>query len=119
MVVALWTTAMFHCQLEELPGFQFLACSDGADSAPHQDADCKTDSCASVEGALYKTNNSKITVLPPAAVVVLEVFRIPAVDPDAGWIRDQQFSVGSPELPVTWQFSLRTALPPRAPSLVS
>ncbi len=121
-LVALWLPATLHCKLEELPGLQFLACCDHGESAPHQDDDCRTDSCAMVEEGLYKNSNPKVIVLPPVFVVVPD-FSSPAT-------ADAQLSLLSlfqtrlvtdraPELLVTWQFSSRAALPPRAPSFVS
>lgn len=118
-LVALWVPATLHCQLEELPGLQFLACCDHGETAPHQDDDCRTDSCAMVEGGLYKTNNSKVTAAPMVSRLVVNPVVTLSANPLSTGLRSHLASDKSPELPVTWQFSRRTALPPRAPSFVS
>ena len=118
-LVALWVPATLHCKLEELPGLQFLACCDHKDNAPHQDDDCRTDSCAMVEGGLYKTSNPKVTIPAPASMIVFDLTSVAAAGATSSLHHFQFFTGGSPELPVTWQFSLRAALPPRAPSPVS
>jgi hypothetical protein len=118
-LVALWLPATLHCQLEELPGLQFLACCDHDETAPHQDDDCRTDSCAMVEDGLYKTNDSKVTAAPMVArLTIAPTFTLPT-DPQSAGLEGHLATDKSPELPVTWQFSRRTALPPRAPSFVS
>jgi len=118
-LVALWPLAVSHCDLEQLPGFQFLACVEGDAGASHQEDDCETDSCASVEGASYKPESGRLAVpTPPGTLspfltaILLESAR-PAADTSV------LFESASSSLPTSWQFSLRTALPVRAPSLAS
>lgn len=119
VLVTLWLPATLHCKLEELPGLQFLACCDHENTAPHQDDDCRNDSCAMVEDGLYKTSNPKVEVPLPLAVVVLDLTvageATPLTLPNPSQFLDDRV----PELPVTWQFSSRAALLPRAPSFVS
>jgi hypothetical protein len=119
VLVTLWVPATVHCKLEELPGLQFLSCCDHGESAPHQDDDCAVDACAVVEGGLYKVANPKVDIHAPATVVVLDLFDLEVSDPDAARFRIRQLSEKSPDLPLTWQFTLRAALSPRAPSFVS
>lgn len=118
LLVAIWPLAMSHCKLEQLPGFAFLACATDAD-ATHAETNCDTDNCASIESGLYKTEDTQQSV--PAPPLVKSSFQTTTVlaetEPASGCT--DHFDPIAPELPKSWQFSFRTALPPRAPSFVS
>jgi len=119
LLALIWAVASNHCKLEEIPGLQFLACCDHEGAAPHQDDDCETDGCATFENQLYKSENAQLSVAAPTLLFAAflsppwaELSPPPAVShvlPDAA----------PAVLPRIWQFSYRTALPPRAPSLLS
>ena len=117
-----WLPTVSHCKLEAVPGFEFLAtCHGPAESAPaEQDADCDTDGCAPIESGQYLAG-SKVPKAPKPALV--PVVLMAALLPDNSLSRagcDQPaFSPSPPELPRTWQFVCRTALPIRAPSAAS
>lgn len=117
-VLALWLAAANHCKLESIPGFQFLVCCEQGE-APHQDSDCDTDACALVESGLYKAENNRVTVSAPAGLAVF--FLPPPLEQmsDLEALKRLCLDLVPPELPRVWQFSQRTALPPRAPSLRS
>ncbi len=121
LLLALWVPATMHCGLESLPGIEFLSCclQDDAKSGPapaHQDNDCETDACATVESGLYKQEDSAQPLsLPLLALAVWIRAAEPITDSTPALI---PASSAPPELPKVWQFSHRTALPPRAPSLV-
>ena len=117
-LVALWLPATLHCKLEELPGLQFLACCDHEQAAPHQDDDCRTDSCAMLEDGLFKVSNPKVVVPPPLLAMIPDFSTAPASGRRLAPVQVCILADRAPELPVTWQFSTRAALPPRAPSLV-
>jgi hypothetical protein len=119
-VMGAWLLAVNHCSLENIPALKFLACADYGATQPHQENDCEKDSCATVEKASYKTESGKVAA--PAPMVLLAIALVPATEEEAepGF----HFFAGVipalvPELPVAWQFSYRTAAPPRAPSIVS
>ncbi len=118
VLLALWGLATSHCLLERLDGFEFLACCQHADKAPHEDNDCDGDGCAVVESGLYLFEDNPalmpglvyLTALSPWDFVVeLPVDFNPSLS---------AASPVSSELPRFWQFHYRAALPPRAPSLV-
>jgi hypothetical protein len=117
-LLVLWVPLTMHCRLESLPGMEFLVCCPHEDASPHQDSDCDDDVCAVVESASYKTENNRVVIptpmLAPALLLssLLSLEVIPAANPVA-------FEASPPELPATWQFFFRTALPPRAPSFIS
>jgi hypothetical protein len=113
-----WAPLTSHCQLESLPGLEFLHCAPAAHPSTDGGDPCQDGACCSIESANYQSPRPQeiLTVLPtvlPAASfgllerpVPVEVQPgIPTADP--------------PGLQNSWQFSFRTALPPRAPSLAS
>lgn len=117
-LVVLWVPLTMHCRLESLPGMEFLVCCPHEDASPHQDSDCDDDVCAAIESASYKTENNRVVVPTPvlAPALLLSIPLSLEVIPAANHIA---FEASPPELPATWQFFFRTALPPRAPSFVS
>jgi len=118
LLVALWPLVTSHCNLEQLPGLEFLACADEAD-ATHAESDCETDTCASVESGFYKTEDGQQVVPTPALTpsAFLTALMLEAARPAAS--QSIVLDSAPPELPKVWQFTCRTALPPRSPSLVS
>lgn len=117
-MLALWGLATSHCSLEQLPGLEFLACCPPPDKAPHQDNDCEQDGCSSVESGFYKVEAQTAFAPAPRLVVsfILSLWEAQAssVPPSPTLL-----SSSPPELPRVWQFSFRTALPPRAPPVVA
>jgi hypothetical protein len=118
MLVALWATASNHCRLEQFSCFDFLVCCDHDEAAPHQDAHCDTDGC-SFETQLYKTESSRVSVAAPdfsCVVFLLDEGDDLLTAPSANHIHPDAAPM---ELLRIWHFFHRTALPPRAPSLLS
>jgi hypothetical protein len=116
LMLAFWGLATVHCDLEWVPGLEFMAWCHPADPAPHQDNGCESDGCSVVESGLYRIEEQ-----PPALVVPLLVlsFVLPLWEPTPPPPSPHLEPVNSspPELPRAWQFFHRTALLPRAPSL--
>ena len=118
LLTLFWAAASNHCKLEQIPGLDFLACADHAQEAPSEDKGCETDGC-SFEGQLYKVEKSQVSFSAPTFLFTFllsplfdELSAFKAVShalPDAAPV----------VLTRVWQFSYRTALPPRAPSLLS
>ena len=117
MVLALWGLAAMHCKLEALPGMAFLRSCCFADSSSASPKDCETDSCGAVEDGKYRPEELNASAPHPVLVSALLLAAIEAPLPE---LMAHPFTVAKPppELPRSWQFSLRAALPPRAPSLV-
>ncbi len=118
VLVALWPLVTSHCDLEALPGFAILACADEPE-ATHADKNCETDTCASVESGFYKIEDAQPMVPTPSLVpsdLLTSILLSPA-EPARSW--PPRSDPAPPELPQSWQFTFRTALPARAPSLVS
>jgi hypothetical protein len=116
-VLALWLPATNHCRLELIPALEFLACCVHEDAAPHEDADCETDGCATVEEGFYKSEDLRITLVAPDFLLFADVL------PAAKELSPPYIAVvpttAPPEISKVWQFSFRAAAPPRAPSLPS
>lgn len=107
-----------HCKLEVLPGFDFLKSCCFVDSAPSAPKDCESDGCGAVEDGGYRAEEQTISAPQPLLVlaVLFSAIEVPIPElPACSFVTSES----PPELPRTWQFSLRTALPVRAPSLAS
>ena len=114
VVLALWLVATHHCQLEDVPLLSFLKCAPSASTSSH----CDGDSCQVVESGAYKIPGPRDQVLVAPLVAVM----VPLVvleDSSAAAGGPAAFEVVPPELPRSWQFISRTALPVRAPSFAS
>lgn len=124
-VLVLWVLAANHCRLEFVTGSAFLACCDHDPAglpAGHHDGDCEGDACAVVEEGLYKTESSQVALVKPMLAGL--VFVLPstlACATPAHTVRTAQTLTASPprEQGSPWQFTSRTALSPRAPSVAS
>ena len=113
--LALWFPATNHCRLESIPGLEFLRCASDANNG----SDCDGDGCETVEKGFYKIENDRPIVPAPILVVVLSLPPLLTETSPAGLVSGGESTSAPPELPKVWQFSLRTALPPRAPSIAS
>jgi hypothetical protein len=119
MVAILWLPMAAHCQLESLPGLEFLACQTGDTASENSDSHCGEVGCCSVERAEYKTGQFRPTPpspnwLPISPALLLTLAR---AMPDE--IVLCVVTAAPPQLAAGWRFSSRTALPPRAPSIAS
>ena len=117
-VLALWGLAAAHCSLEVLPGFGFLKSCCFVGSASSTQKDCDADGCGTVEKGNYRTEER--TASAPQPLLVLALLSS-ATEARASELRIRSFVAfeSPPEIPRAWQFSHRTALPPRAPSIAS
>jgi hypothetical protein len=117
-----WVLLTSHCKIEAMPGFEFLRCATDIHAPAESESGgdpCKDVGCCSIESAQYHAPRQHEL----APVVVLAI--VPA---DNFGVVEQslpkEVSLGiltaaPPELPTSWQFLSRTALPVRAPSLAS
>ena len=115
VIVALWPLVTMHCKLETIPGLEFLRCASDTDTK----SDCQGDGCETVESALYKVpDNQNIAPEPVVQTVALSALlecEDRSHDDHPGWL----VTAAPPELAKAWQFSLRTAPLPGAPSFIS
>jgi hypothetical protein len=120
LVALTWVLVSSHCKIEAMPGFEFLRCAtDNHESHEGGGDPCKDSGCCSLESAQYHAPRQHET----APVVIVTI----APADDFGVV-DQSLpkevtlgilTAAPPEIFSSWQFSLRTALPARAPSLAS
>lgn len=120
-MVAFWALMTNHCALEMIPSLSFLACSPQTEAARHVPDDCgdEGDACATVESGNYKSEESQVSAgkAPLANAFMLALLsELTALESLVGRASPE---VIPPELAHVWQFSFRTALPPRAPSFIS
>lgn len=118
MLLVLWAPVTSHCLLERVPGLAFLACAE--DDSGKGDCGNDADGCESVESATYRTEDAQ----PLVSTFEIKVALLVAIlAPDSLPLRGEPLlATGThppAELSSSWQFSFRTALPPRAPSFAS
>ena len=116
-----WVPLTSHCILESIPGLEFLrcACDTQLTSTSSRGDPCQDDGCCAVESAQYQSPRQQDLIpIVVFAILPAEVFVVlgPSLPP--------KVSLGivtsaPPDLPASWQFSFRTALPVRAPSFIS
>jgi hypothetical protein len=117
-LLGLWLAAVNHCRLEQIPALGFLSCCEEGGNS--QDDDCQTDGCASLEDGLYKTENNQVQIVTPVFVLIeFPALQGKSVDGSDESGRSVLLNFAPPEFPTSWQFFLRAAAPPRAPSLAS
>jgi hypothetical protein len=108
VLLALWLPAMAHCEMEAAG---LLGKTDACAG------ECAKDSCDLLENASFKST----TVAPHASapVLVAELFQPAAITPPALIMPrlSPDRSESPPELARTWQFAVRAAPQPGAPSI--
>ena len=122
IVVALlalaWVPLTSHCQLEAVPGLEFLRCSSDVQSPTEGGDPCQEGGCCTVESAKYQSPRQQEII--PVAVAILPADSFAFLDQSLPVeINLGILTAGPPGLPTSWQFFFRTALSPRAPSLAS
>jgi len=114
-----WLAASSHCAWEQLPGFSFFVCSPASGASSSSPAShCADEFCKLVENGNYLPSQQHCSDLKPpvAELSSLPAFvEVPLPNPASAGVTIEI----PPELPKTWQFSSRAALPPRAPSFAS
>jgi hypothetical protein len=117
VALALWGLASMHCKLEAVPGLEFLRSCCFADAASDGHKDCESDGCSAVEDGNYRAEEQNVSAPQPVLLPALLSTTIEAPLPG---FEAHPFVAPTPppELPRSWQFSFRTALAPRAPSLI-
>src|SRR5688500_10552798 len=76
--IGAFALATNHCRLEVLKGLEFLVCcshdAETQSTAPHQDDDCETDGCASLEEGLYKSEDGRVVSgVPPVFAIMADL----------------------------------------------
>jgi len=118
LTLAVWALAAMHCHLEGVPGLDFLKCCCFVEAASSPPQDCQTSTCGEVERGNYRAEEQTASAPQPLLLLALlsSVIEAPLPEPQVALL---VASESPPELPKVWQFSHRTALPVRAPSIAS
>jgi hypothetical protein len=112
----LWLPASAHCQLESIPGLEFLRCvSDTQNSQGH----CNDSGCCSAEKSQFKTEQHRVSLPSPDFIPVPLTPVVNAANSLAEEVSVGVLTAAPPQLLKTWHFASRTALPARAPSITS
>ena len=119
VLALVWVPLTSHCRVEAMPGFEFLRCAADVQTPDEGGDPCKDSGCCSIESAQYHAlRQHEIAPIVIVAMVGADDFGV--VERSL----PKEVSLGiltaaPPELPTSWQFSHRKALPVRAPSLAS
>ena len=118
LAAILWVPLSAHCQLENIPGLEFLACPSDSESAGGE-SDCGDTGCCLAEKSHYKSDQIRVTIPSPNLLPLSPVALADIAATLSDEISAAAFADAPPELPNSWQFVFRTASSPRAPSLAS
>ena len=117
----LWLPVSAHCQLETIPGLEFLRCVSDNQSRPNQ-GHCGDTGCCSAEKSQYKSEQLRLT-LPSPDLMPIPATPLTPLSNLANGLPDEVslgiLTAAPPESLKNWQFLSRTALPVRAPSIAS
>lgn len=115
----LWIVLSSHCVLEFMPGMDFLTCSADKEEAASDSHGCDKTCCA-VEFGDYQAKRDTELMTPICFIGIVTIHDAcsleQAILPVLGW---GSATAAPPEIPKTWQFASRAALPIRAPSIAS
>ena len=119
LLLALWLPATSHCLLEDAGWIHHSDCCDSGDDADGPGHDAADGVCQIEKAAFHLPKFQRVFVktLPDFLwypLALNDLHRAETVPPDI-----LSRAAPPPALRATWQFSFRTALPPRAPSFVS
>lgn len=115
VIAILWVAVGFHCMLEFVPGFAFLSCeASQSDAGSH----CDDQACHSVEAGQFLLAARASLPQAPSFACVLKPLDVPPLLLPRPAV-SAPVAASPPGLVSSWQFSLRAALPVRAPAVLS
>lgn len=115
----LWLPASAHCELETLPGFEFMHCAVDKQSPVDGNAGCNDCGCCAVEKSQYRASHIYLNAPVPGLLPILFATRLASFQPMPAEVCVGVLTAAPPELLPSRHFLSRTALPVRAPSLAS
>ncbi len=117
LLVMAWVPLTAHCQIERVTGLEILKCAP----LPGGAAPCspgEAGSCCSWESGQYHLRQSQPVAAAPLMAVSPQVLVLVTEEAPSATL-ERVLADGLPKPPRPWQFSLRAALPVRAPSIPS
>lgn len=118
MAALAWLSMTMHCQLESVPGLEFLACQTTA-PASNSNSHCDDSGCCAVEKSQYKSEQFRLTLASPDLLPISFTPLLALANSLPDEVCVGVLTAAPPQLLKTWQFASRTALPVRAPSIAS
>ena len=93
-------------------------CADTTSHSQEEKAPCRGYGCCPIEYAVYWSLDSGTAdlITPPIDVVLFTIVQLTELRVEVPVLILEH---SPPEIPKSWQFALRTALTPRAPSFIS
>jgi hypothetical protein len=118
IVLALWASCVIRCEAVKLGSAAALfCCGEPSDDCGGQPASTDHCVCSWVKSGGYISEQTSVSIPHPMDLSFVTSFVELQVHPPQ--IHSVEVKFYPPELLTSWQFSFRTALSPRAPSLVS
>lgn len=116
LLLILWMPATSLCLVEQ-SGLLEIECPSSDECCPTQPAEAST--CCLLASGFYKLNDDdRLWVVAPSLALTVESNSAEAFC-DWNPLCSEPLILPPPELVVSWQFSVRTAPIPRAPSIAS
>ena len=112
-----WLSMSMHCQLERIPGLEFLACQTAPESNPN--SHCADSGCCAAEKSQYKSEQLRVSLPSPDLLPISFARLLTPVNSLPEEVHLGILTSAPPQLLKTWHFASRKALPVRAPSIVS
>ena len=116
LMLALWMPAASLCLAECAGIVERGDCCADESSGP---ANAVAHPCCFLASGHYKSPNDRPQVSAPVMLTTAQLPSLISFSPPAEDLVLPSLASCPPELPVTWQFSFRAALTPRAPSVAS
>ena len=113
-----WAPLVSHCTLENFSGLAFLRCAPDSQTSANLPAHCGT-SCCAAESGNYQLPGHQPELRPPDVAPSILALLAKPLPPLSSTPAVAPRASSQPDRPRTWQFSLRAALPVRAPSIAS
>lgn len=107
-----------HCQIEQLTGLEVLRCAPAEAGEAPAGSPCNSGSCCSWESGQYHLPQSQPAGAAPLVAVLTQFLALATEEAPTATV-DRVLADELPKPPRPWQFSLRAALPVRAPSIAS
>ncbi len=117
LLAVAWMPLTAHCQIEKVVEVEVLSCAPAETGGTCDGSPCDGGSCCAWESGQFHLPQSQPPAAAPLAAVLALVSTVATTQAAAAVDRVLDPSPSDSRRP--WQFSLRAALPPRAPSIAS
>jgi hypothetical protein len=114
-----WVPLTAHCQIESIAELELLNCQSAGETPAPGCSHCDDSSCCAWESAQYHLPQNQTPTLVLILELVLPVVSSALDDNVPARAGVSLLTAAPPEIPKTWQFSFRAALPVRAPAFAS